>query len=258
MTLAGRTALVTGASRGIGRATALALADAGADVALVARGEEALAEVAAAIESRGRRALVAPADVTDPTAVERAVARASERLGAIDVLVNDAGRGESHKLVGHPDELWHRMIAVNLTSTYLVTKAVVPGMMERRRGRIVNVASTAARVGARYTVAYSAAKHGVLGLTRALAAELVGHGITVNAICPGYVDTTMTQDTIASIATKTSRSEADARRALEEMSPQKRLIEADEIAALVVFLASDAALGINGQALVVDGGGVMR
>jgi NAD(P)-dependent dehydrogenase (short-subunit alcohol dehydrogenase family) len=149
------------------------------------------------------------------------------------------------------------MLAINLTSVYLVTKAFVPPMIERRRGRIINIASTASKVGGKYIAAYTAAKHGVLGLTRALAVELVAHNITVNAICPGYVNTPMTDDNIASIVARTGLTEADARRTLEKLSPQNRMIEADEVAALVVLLASDIAQGINGQAINIDGGAVM-
>jgi len=255
--LEGRRALVTGASRGIGRAIALAVADAGADVVLVARSEEPLREAAATVALTGRRVVAIPCDVSDPASVERMAAEASAQLGAIEILINNAGLGESHKFLDHPDALWHRMLALNLTSVYLVTKAFVPGMVARKWGRIINVASTAARTGTRYTAAYGAAKHGVLGLTRALAAELGGEGITANAICPGFVDTPMTEESIARIVERTGRSPEEARRALTDMSPQRRLIRPDEVATLAVQLASDQAAGINGQAINVDGGALM-
>jgi NAD(P)-dependent dehydrogenase (short-subunit alcohol dehydrogenase family) len=171
--------------------------------------------------------------------------------------VNNAGNAESHKFLDHPDDLWHRMIAINLTSVYYVTKALAPRLVEGNGGRIINIASTAARVGDKYVAAYTAAKHGVLGLTRSLAAELMKHNITVNAICPGFVDTPMTQASIANIVNRTGLSEADALAALKNTSPQNRLIDPDEIAALAVYLASDASRGITGQAINVDGGAVM-
>jgi NAD(P)-dependent dehydrogenase (short-subunit alcohol dehydrogenase family) len=255
--LANRVALVTGASRGIGRATALALAAAGADVAVSARGSAELDQLAAEIRASGRRALALACDVVDPAAVERMAADVAAAFGGVDILVNNAGAAGSHKFVGHPDELWHRMLAVNLTSAYYVTKAIVPHMLGRGAGRVIMVASVAAKSGARYIAAYAAAKHGVLGLTRALAAELVGADITVNAICPGYVDTPMTDGTIANMVERTRMSEAQARAALEQLNPQRRLIAPDEIAALAVYLAQDISKGITGQAINVDGGAVM-
>jgi NAD(P)-dependent dehydrogenase (short-subunit alcohol dehydrogenase family) len=255
--LLNRRALVTGASRGIGRSIALALAAAGADVALSARSPTDLEQVAAEVRAYGRRALAMPCDITDPAQVERMAANVADEYGGVDILVNNAGAAASHKFIGHPDELWHQMLAVNLTSAYYVCKAIVPQMVAHGSGRIIMVASIAAKAGARYIAAYTAAKHGVLGLTRALASELVGSGITVNAICPGYVDTPMTDGTIANMVARTKMTEAQAREALEQMSPQRRLIAPEEVAALAVYLAQDISRGITGQAINVDGGAVM-
>lgn len=249
--------LVTGASRGLGYAIALAFAEAGATVAVSARSAEALAGVAAAVAERGGDGLVVPCDVADPAQVEQMAAAVQAELGGVDVLVNNAGAAASHKFVGHPDELWHRMLAVNLTSVFYVTRAIVPGMAARRSGRVITIASVASKVGARYIAAYAAAKHGVLGLTRALAAEFATSGVTVNAICPGYADTPMTDGAIANIVARTGMSAEQARASLEQTSPQGRLVAPDEVAALAVYLASDAARGITGQAINVDGGSVM-
>jgi len=255
--LAGRRALITGAGRGIGRSVALALAGAGADVALSARSRIELEQVAEEVAPLGRRALAIPCDVTDPAQVERMVAHAVAGLGGIDILVNNAGAAASHKFLGHPDELWHRMLAINLTSVYYMTKAVAPHMVAQRWGRIITVASIAAKMGARYIAAYSASKHGVLGLTRSLAMELVPYNITVNAICPGYVDTPMTDANVTNIAGRTRMTEAQARETLEKTSPQERLIEPEEVAAMAVYLAQEISKGITGQAINVDGGTVM-
>ncbi|MEO8285910.1 MAG: SDR family NAD(P)-dependent oxidoreductase [Chloroflexota bacterium] len=254
--LAGKRAVVTGAGRGIGRAISLAFARAGANVAISSRNEDELQALALDIESFGRKCVYAVCDVTDPTGVQAMSEAVIWGLGGVDILVNNAGNAESHKFVGHPDELWHRMIAVNLTSVYYVTKAFVPALVENGQGRIINIASTAAKVGDKYVAAYTAAKHGVLGLTRSLAAEMTAHNITVNAICPGFVDTSMTRTSIANIVARTGMSEEDARGALEKASPQRRLIDPEEVAALAVYLASDAARGITGQGINVDGGAV--
>lgn len=257
LSLAGKRAVVTGAGRGIGRSIALALAEAGANVVVSARTGSEIEALAAEIEGMGRRSRALPCDVTDVEQVRLMAERATEALDGIDILVNNAGNAGSHKFVNHPDELWHRMLAVNLTSIYYVSKAFLPKMIEQRRGRIINIASIASRVGGGYIAAYTAAKHGALGLTRALAVELLPYNITVNAICPGYVNTPMTDSSVANIAALTGMGEAKARERLEKTSPQNRLMEPEEIAAIAVFLAQDINRGITGQAINIDGGGVM-
>ncbi len=255
--LAGRRAVVTGAGRGIGRAVALALARAGADIGATSRTSQELDTLSVDVEGLGRTCVPVMCDVTNPEEVSDMAEAMRWGLGGIDILVNSAGGAETHTFINHPDEIWHRMIALNLTGVYYVTKAVVPMLIENGGGRIINIASIAARVGDKYVSAYTAAKHGVLGLTRALATEFVEHNITVNAVCPGVVDTPMTEASIANIAARTGMSEEEARRALEGMSPQHRLITPEEVAATVVFLASDLAKGITGQAINIDGGRVM-
>src|SRR6266571_4139203 len=256
-TLTGRRAVVTGAGRGIGRSIALALASAGANVAVTARNTGELEQLVAEIQELGRKSIAVSCDVTDPGQVQHMATTLIEGLGGVDILVNNAGNAGSHKFLNHSDELWHRMLAVNLTSVYYVTKAFAPKLVEQRYGRIINIASIASRVGGSYIVAYTAAKHGVLGLTRALAVELLPYNITVNAICPGYVDTPMTDGSVSNIASRTGMSEAQARETLEKTSPQRRLIEPEEVASIALFLAQDISKGITGQAINIDGGGVM-
>ncbi len=257
LVLSGRRAVVTGAGRGIGRSIALALAQAGADVAVTARTQGEIEQLAAEIRAMGRQSLAVPCDVTDSEQVKHMASTLIDGLGGVDILVNNAGNAGSHKFLNHPDELWHRMLSINLTSVYYVTKAFVPRLIEQRWGRIITIASMASRVGGSYIAAYTAAKHGVLGLTRALAVELLPYNITVNAICPGYVNTPMTDASVSNIAARTGMLEAQAREALEKSSPQKRLFEPEEIAAVAVFLAQDINRGITGQAINIDGGGVM-
>jgi len=257
LSLSGRRAIVTGAGKGIGRTIALALAGAGADVAVTARNLSDLEAVAREIEGLGRRSLALNCDVTDPAQVQGMAAAAVEGLGGMDILVNNAGSAQSHKFLTHPDELWHHMLAVNLTSVYYVSKAFAPAMVKQRWGRIINIASIASKIGGRYIAAYTAAKHGVLGLTRALALELVQDQVTVNAICPGYVDTPLTDTNIANISRRTEMTESQARETLANISPQKRLIEPEEVAAVALFLAAESSRGITGQAINVDGGTVM-
>ncbi len=255
--LVGKRAVVTGATKGIGRAIALTLAEAGADVVVSARSEADLEALQAEIAGRGRRALAIACDVTDAQQVNERLAKgALDAWGGIDILVNNAGNAGSAKFLGHPDELWQRMLAINLTSVYYVTKAFAPAMVAQGHGRIITIASIAGKVGGKYITAYTASKHGVIGLPRALAVELTQHGVTVNAICPGYVDTPMTDASVANMVARTGMSAEEARQALERMSPQRRLIEPDEVASVALFLALDASKGITGQAINVDGGEV--
>jgi 2-deoxy-D-gluconate 3-dehydrogenase len=244
--LEGRTALVTGASRGIGRAIAETYADAGADVAILARDAAALGEVAARVEAAGRRALVLTCDVTDPEAVGAAVARTVEELGRIDVLVNNAGGNSfSMPLSGMRFSGWEKTMRLNLDSVVHVTQAVLPGMLERRSGVIVNVSSVAGLQGAPLMSHYGAAKAALISLTQSLALETAWAGLRVNALVPGWVETDLTDFLRAS---------DDAEAAALARVPMARWGQVAEIAQPALFLASDASSFMTGQALVVDGG----
>ena len=256
VTLAGQIALVTGGGRGIGRAVALALARGGADVAVAARSRSEIEAVAKEIRAMGRRSVAIPCDVGERSDVERMVKTAEAELGAPEIVVNSAGVAASAKFVDTDDDLWERHLRVNLTGTFLVCRAVVPSMIRRLTGRIINIASTSGKVAYMYVAAYCASKHGVIGLTRAMALELGRYGITVNAICPGWAETDLTVQTVNNIAAKTGVTPDAAMKTLAAMSPQNRLIQPDEVAALAVMLASREARGINGQAINLDGGGV--
>ncbi|MBM3521635.1 MAG: SDR family oxidoreductase, partial [Alphaproteobacteria bacterium] len=227
--LAGRHALVTGGGRGIGAAIAKALIAEGAAVTLLGRDSSVLArtagETGAAFET---------GDVTDPASLARAFEAARLARGPIAILVNNAGQAASAPLVKTDDALWQRMIAVNLTGTFNAMRLALPAMITARWGRVVNVASTGGLTGYRYVSAYSAAKHGVVGLTRSAALEVAKSGVTVNAVCPGFTETDMASESIANIAAKTGRSQAEARAELERMNPQGRLVRPDEVAATVV------------------------
>jgi len=251
-----RVALVTGGGRGIGRAIALAFAREGAHVAVTARTGAELDAVAAEIRALGRTALAVPCDVGERAQVDEAVRRVVDGLGPVQILVNNAGIAVSAKLVDTDDALWERHLRVNLTGAFLMTRAILPGMLAARWGRVINIASIAGRVGYPLVTAYTASKHGLLGLTRALAQEVVAAGVTVNAICPGYVATDMTWAGARNIQKRTGRAYEDAVHALAAFSPQKRLIEPEEVAALAVLLASDDARGVTAQAWNVDGGTV--
>lgn len=252
-----KVAWVTGAGKGIGEVIAREFAKRDILVALSARTQTDIDRVAAQIREAGGQALPIACDVTDPQAIENAVSRIQGDYGPIGILVNNAGIGGSHKFLGHDDALWHRIINTNLNSVYYVTKAVAPMMVAANWGRIINIASVSSKVGSRYTAAYTASKHGVLGLTRALALEFVSNNITVNAICPAYVDTPMTDNTIVNMTSRTKMSETDARSYLEKLSPQNRLVTSEEVAHVALMLLDDNARGITGQAINVDGGMVM-
>jgi len=256
-TLVGRRAFVTGGGRGIGRRIALDLAREGVAVAVGARTLRQLEEVAAAVSDQGGRALAVELDVSSLESVRAALARAASELGGIDILVNGAGVAPSAPLVKTADDDWRRAIETNLSGCFYTMRETLPGMMERGWGRVVNVASIAGKTGYPYTAAYSASKHGVIGLTRTAALEVAAAGVTVNAVCPGYVDTPMTDDAVDRIARKTGTQPAAIRRRIEEMSPQGRMVTSEEVSALALFLCGEAARGINGQALSVDGGTVV-
>jgi 3-hydroxybutyrate dehydrogenase len=255
--LANSIAWVTGGGRGIGRAIAMALADAGARVVVSARTQADVQLVADAIAARGHDAHAIACDVADPASVRSAFEAAVTRCGRVDILINNAGFAESAPLGRTDPELWHKTLSVNLNGTYYCTRAALEPMVARQRGRVINIASVAGRVGFRYTAAYCAAKHGVLGFTRAVALEVADKGVTVNAICPGWTDTDMTAASIERIVRFTGCSADDARRQLEVMNPLGRLIQPEEIAAVAVFLAGPQATAITGQAYNVDGGEVM-
>ncbi|MEU0515586.1 MULTISPECIES: SDR family NAD(P)-dependent oxidoreductase [unclassified Amycolatopsis] len=246
-----RVALVTGAGRGIGRAIARRLSAEGCRVALVARNREQLDETAAGCAGSVR---VIPADVTDPDAADRVHGEVEQQWGPVEILVANAGAGHSARLERTTDADWQRMLDLNLTAPFRFVRRSVPSMRAAGWGRIVVMASTAARIGEPYIAAYTASKHGVLGLVRAAAAELARTGVTVNAVCPGYVDTPMTEQTIATIVSTTGRSAEEARETLARKQPIGRLIQPDEVADAVLFCVRSGA--VTGQALQVDGGAV--
>jgi NAD(P)-dependent dehydrogenase (short-subunit alcohol dehydrogenase family) len=244
-------ALVTGASRGIGAACARALSEAGHRVALLGRDEAALRTVA---DSLPGEALVLTGDVTDPDTVEATYAAVEGAWGPVEVLVVNAGAGASTPLAETSDEEWQRMLDLNLTAPFRFVRRALPAMTSAGQGRVVVIASTAAKVGEKRLAPYTAAKHGVLGLVRAAASEVARSGVTVNAVCPGFVDTPMTDDSVARIAGRTGMTEDEARAVLARKQPIGRLITPEEVAATVLLCVDNG--GINGQGLNVDGGAV--
>lgn len=249
MSLSGKRALVTGGGRGIGRSIAERLVAEGATVFVSGRSAD---ELGATAEAIGARAVVA--DLGE----RAAVATLAAAVGDLDILVNNAGQADSAPLDKTTDELWDRLLEINATAPFRLTRAFVPGMASRGWGRVINIASNAGVSGYAYTAAYCASKHALVGQTRALAVDLARTGVTINAICPGWVATAMVDDATARIAEKTGRSVADARATLAAMNPQKRLIEPSEIAYVVAMLCADGARSIHGQTLVIDGGAVLK
>lgn len=257
-TLQGRTAIVTGGGRGAGAAIAEALANAGAGVVVASRTMAEVAAVAARLTAAGGRAWAFRCDVADAGSVAALARAAADHAGTIDILINNAGIAFASPLAKTSLDDWQRVLAVNATGTFLCTRTWLPDMAARGWGRIVNIASTAGLSGDRYIAAYAASKHAVVGFTRAVAAEVAGKGVTVNAVCPSYLDTDMTQATLDGITATTGRDRAAALQAIVERSPQKRLVTPAEVAAAVVFLCGEQARGITGESMVIDGGELRR
>ena len=242
---AGRHALVTGGGSGIGAAIVDALRAAGAVVTVLGR-------------RPGDDPFYQQADVTDAASVRAAIARAEAAHGPIAILVNNAGAAETAPFSRLAREMWDRMLAVNLTAVFEVTQAVLPAMTKRGWGRVINIASTAGLTGYPYVAAYVAAKHGVVGLTRALALEVAKSAVTVNALCPGYTETRLLTNSFATIMAKTGKTEAEVRRDFTKGNPQGRLVQPDEVAAAVLWLCRPGSDAMTGQAIAISGGEVLH
>jgi NAD(P)-dependent dehydrogenase (short-subunit alcohol dehydrogenase family) len=252
--LVGRIALVTGGGRGIGAAVVEHLARSGAQVVAAARSRGEVQAVAALLRAEGLQAHARVLDVTAPEGVEALARELRSELGPVTILVNNAGVSDSAPVHRTTPEGWNRMMAVNAAGPFLCTRAFLPGMLEEGWGRIVTVASVAGLAGGKYISAYAASKHAAVGFIRSVAAEVAGRGVTVNAVCPGYVDTPMTDASVARISEATGRSPEEARASIVALSPQHRLVDPREVAALVGFLCTEAAASIHGAALPMDGG----
>jgi NAD(P)-dependent dehydrogenase (short-subunit alcohol dehydrogenase family) len=249
--LSGKVVLITG--RGIGRAIALAFAAEKSRVVITGRSATALDERA----GRGAETMALACDVTEKSQVENLRSEIEGRFGAVQILVNNAGITRAAPFLEMPDNLWEEVLRVNLTAAYNCCKTFLTPMIAARWGRIINIASTVARIAYPQIAAYATSKHALLGLTRSLAMETARSGVTVNAVCPGYVNTELTRDNARRMAEKRGQSPEEALAALAASCPQRRLIEPEEVAYVTLMLASERARGITGQAIQVDGGAVM-
>lgn len=247
-----RTVVVTGGAKGIGRATTAAFAALGDHVVALGRDEETLTRLSESLGGAAANVETVRCDVSSEADVEKAFGG----IGSVDVLVNNAGVASSAPLAKTSLADWEQQMAVNATAAFLCTRAVLPAMQKAGAGSILTVASTAGKVGARYTAAYTASKHAAVGLMRATAAEVAGTGVRANAVCPTFVDTEMTERSVAGIVAATGRDAVESRRALERSAPLGRLVDPHEVAATLVWLASPEAAPINGQTIVIDGGGI--
>jgi 3-hydroxybutyrate dehydrogenase len=256
--LRGKHAVVTGASRGIGAAIASTLARLGADLTLMSRNESRLREQAAALtKNYNGKAQAIAIDIAQPEQVSAAFARAADQFGPPQILINNAGIAKSAPIAKTDLATWQRLMEVNLTGAFLCIREVVPAMAKKDYGRIINIASTAGLTGYAYVAAYCAAKHGLIGLTRALARELAHTGVTVNAVCPGYTDTEIVAEAVGNIVAKTGRTKEQALRELTAHNPQGRLVRPDEVAEAVRWLCLPSSASITGQSIVVAGGELM-
>lgn len=255
MRLEGRRAFITGGGRGIGRAIALKFASEGADVAVAARTRAEIDAVAEEIKEKGGRSLAIPCDVGDSKEVDEAVQRASREFGGVDVLVANAGALVHAPLGETTDALWDEMMRVNLNGAFYAFRAAVGGMSERGWGRLIAISSVSGKIGGANRSAYHAAKHGVLGLVRSVALEVAAKGVTVNAICPGFVDTSLVDTFREGLASHAEESEAAMNRYRDDI-PMGRFLAPDEIAAMALYLASEEAAGITGQAYTISCGAI--
>lgn len=256
--LRGKHAIVTGASRGIGAAIAVTLARLGADVTLMSRNEAALRQQAEVLKTNyGGKIEVVPLDVGEPAQIAAAFAVAAERLGPARILVNNAGIAAAAPIGRTALNDWQNIMQVNATAPFLCIQAVMPGIAKADYGRIINVASTAGLTGYAYCAAYCAAKHALIGLTRALAREFARGAVTVNAVCPGYTDTDIVAQAVGNIVSKTGRSQDEALGELTAHNPQGRLIKPEEVAETVGWLCAPSSGSVTGQSILVDGGELM-
>jgi NAD(P)-dependent dehydrogenase (short-subunit alcohol dehydrogenase family) len=255
--LQGKSALVTGASRGIGRATALALAEVGVDLIVTARSQVELETLADEISAKGTKAIAIPSDISDFSSLAGLVSKGVAEFGQLDILVNNAGITQGTKFTSMDYEMWQKIQRINVDAAMKLMQLTLDGMVSQGWGRVVNIASIAAKSGLRYSAAYNASKHALLGLTRSVALDYATKFVTVNAVCPGWVHTEMVEQTVNNIIEKTGRSREEAIASLVKDVPLGRMVSSEEVAALVVFLCSHQAAAITGQGINIDGGTVM-